>query len=258
MFHVKHFILKLVKRGLSVRERDVKMALFGTLVNGAFIIVGSLLGLLFTKIPERYKETVMHGIGLAVILIGLQMAFSTQVIVVVLLSLLSGAIIGELLNVEARLNQLGNSIGSKFKTKSGTESFSQGFVTASLIFVVGAMAIIGALDSGIRGDHEVLITKGIIDGFTALVLTTTLGVGVILSVVPVILYQGTIALLATQIERFIPDAFLNGLIVELTAVGGLLIVAIGLNMLKIIKIRIGNLLPSIITVGLVYYIYQLF
>ncbi|WP_026908459.1 DUF554 domain-containing protein [Paucisalibacillus globulus] len=233
------------------------MALFGTLVNGGLIIVGSLLGLLFTKIPERYKETVMHGIGLAVVLIGLQMAFSTQVIIVVLLSLLSGAIIGELLDVERKLNLFGNWVGSKFKTSASNDSFSQGFVTASLIFVVGAMAIIGALDSGIRGDHEVLITKGILDGFTALVLTTTLGIGVLLSVIPVLLYQGSITLLATQIERWIPDAFLNGLIVELTAVGGLLIVAIGLNMLKVVQIRIGNLLPSIVTVGLVYYIYHL-
>ncbi|MBS3678686.1 DUF554 domain-containing protein [Ornithinibacillus massiliensis] len=234
------------------------MALFGTLVNGALIVVGSLLGLVFTKIPERFKETVMHGIGLAVILIGMQMAFSTEVIIVVLLSLLSGAIIGELLRVEDKLNQFGNWIGSKFRTKSDKTSVSQGFVTASLIFIVGAMAIIGALDSGIRGDHEVLITKGILDGFVALVLTSTLGIGVVLSVVPVVVYQGAIALLATQIERWVPDYFLNGLIVELTAVGGLLIVAIGLNMLKVVQIRVGNLLPSIITVGVIYYIYQLF
>ncbi|MEN2467133.1 DUF554 domain-containing protein [Ornithinibacillus sp. JPR2-1] len=234
------------------------MALFGTLVNGALIVVGSLLGLVFTKIPERFKETVMHGIGLAVILIGLQMAFSTEVIIVVLLSLLSGAIIGELLRVEDKLNQFGNWIGSKFRNKSDKTSVSQGFVTASLIFIVGAMAIIGALDSGIRGDHEVLITKGILDGFVALVLTSTLGIGVVLSVVPVVVYQGAIALLATQIERWVPDYFLNGLIVELTAVGGLLIVAIGLNMLKVVQIRVGNLLPSIITVGVIYYIYQLF
>ncbi|MBC5638514.1 DUF554 domain-containing protein [Ornithinibacillus sp. BX22] len=234
------------------------MALFGTLVNGALIVIGSLLGLVFTKIPERFKETVMHGIGLAVILIGLQMAFSTEDIIVVLLSLLSGAIIGELLRVEDKLNQFGNWIGSKFRTKSDKNSVSQGFVTASLIFIVGAMAIIGALDSGIRGDHEVLITKGILDGFVALVLTSTLGIGVVLSVVPVVVYQGAIALLATQIERWVPDYFLNGLIVELTAVGGLLIVAIGLNMLKVVQIRVGNLLPSIITVGVIYYIYQLF
>lgn len=234
------------------------MALFGTIVNGVCIIIGSVLGLFFTKIPERYKETVMHGIGLAVILIGLQMAFSTEDIIVVLLGLLTGAVIGEFLHLEEGLHRLGTWIGSKMTSVNGDISIAQGFVTASLIFVIGAMSVIGALDSGIRGDHEILITKGILDGFVALVLTTTLGFGVIFAVVPVLLYQGTIALLATQIDKWLPEAFLNGLIVEVTAVGGLLIVAIGLNMLKIVQIRIGNLLPSIITVGLVYYIYQLF
>ncbi|MGY0694152.1 DUF554 domain-containing protein [Virgibacillus sp. FSP13] len=233
------------------------MVLFGTLVNGVCIIVGSLIGLFFTKIPERYKETVMHGIGLAVILIGLQMAFQADYIVVVLLSLLSGAILGELIHLEEGLNRLGNWIGSKFTTTNDDFSVAQGFITASLIFGIGAMSVIGALDSGIRGDHEILITKGIIDGFVGLVLTTTLGYGVIFSVLPVVIYQGSIALLATQIENWLPEAFLDGFIIEITAVGGLLILAIGLNLLKLTNIRVGNLLPSLVTVGIIYYIYQL-
>src|SRR5699024_10200626 len=122
----------------------------------------------------------------------------------------------------------------------------------------GAMSIVGALDSGLRGSHEILITKGVIDGFTALVLTTTLGIGVLLSVIPVFLYQGIIALLAKQIDNWVRESFLNGFILELTSVGSLLIVVIGLNILKIVQIRIGNLLPSIIIVCFVYYIYQLF
>lgn len=233
------------------------MVLLGTLVNGICIIIGSVLGLFFTRIPEKYKDTVLHGIALVVILIGMQMAFSTEVIIIVLLSLLSGAILGELFNLEEGLNRFGQWIGSKFTTNNKETSVSQGFITATLIFVVGAMAILGALDSGIRGDHEVLITKGILDGFVALVLTTSLGFGVLLSAIPVVIYQGAIALLATQIERWVPDAFLNGLITELTAVGGLMIVAIGLNMLKVTQIRIGNLLPSIITVVCIYWIYYL-
>lgn len=234
------------------------MALFGTIVNGIGIIAGSLIGLFFTKIPERYKETVMHGIGLAVILIGLQMALSTEAIIVVLLSLLTGAIIGESIHLEEGLNRAGDWIGRRFVTTNDNTSAAQGFITASLVFVVGAMSVIGALDGGLRGDHEVLITKGVIDGFVALVLTTTLGFGVMLSVIPVVLYQGSIALLATQITNWIPETFLNGLIVELTAVGGLLIMAIGLNLLKVVQIRVGNLLPSILTVGLIYYVYLLF
>lgn len=234
------------------------MALFGTLVNGVCIIAGSLIGLFFTKIPGKYKETVMHGIGLAVILIGMQMAFSTESIIVVLLSLLTGALIGEFAQLEEWLNQIGEWIGRRFSTTSDNISVAQGFISASLIFVIGALSVIGALDSGLRGDHEVLITKGVIDGFVALVLTTTLGFGVIFSVIPVILYQGSIALLATQIEKWLPETFLNGLITELTAVGGLLIVAIGLNLLKLTNIRVGNLLPSIVTVAVVYYVYLLF
>lgn len=234
------------------------MALYGTLVNGICIVIGSLLGLLFTNIPERIKQTIMHGIGLTVLLIGIQMALETEAIIVILLSLLTGAVIGELLQIESGLDRLGAWIGSKFTSNSENTTIAQGFVTASLIFVIGAMAVIGALDSGLRGDHEILITKGIIDGFTALVLTTTLGFGVIFSTICVLVYQGTIALLATQIETWIPETFLNGFIVELTAVGGLLIIAIGLNLLKIVHIRVGNLLPAIVTVGIIYSIYQYF
>lgn len=232
------------------------MVLLGTVVNGILIVIGSILGLFFTKIPEKYKETVMNGIGLVVFLIGLQMAFETDQIIIVLLSLLTGALIGEAIGLEERLNQLGEWVGHRVSTKSEEMSIAQGFVTASLIFCIGAMAIIGALDSGIRGDHEVLMTKGVIDGFTSLVLTTTLGFGVILSVIPVVVYQGLIALFATQIENWVSPVFLDGLIVELTAVGGLLIVAIGLNLLNITKIRIGNLLPSIGTVIVIYSIVQ--
>lgn len=200
----------------------------------------------------------MQGIGLAVILIGLQMAFVTEQIIVVLLSLLMGAVLGEWLRLEDRLNQLGKWVGNQLGSKEDDTRVSQGFVTASLIFVIGAMAIIGALDSGLRGDHEVLITKGILDGFVSLVLTTTLGFGVILSVIPVLLYQGSIALLATHIEGIVPKAYLDGFITEVTAVGGLLIVAIGLNLLNITSIRIGNLLPAVIIVGFVYSVYLLF
>src|SRR5699024_757449 len=151
-----------------------------------------------------------------------------------LLSILTVALSGEVLNLEERLNELGLWIGARFATsKTEGQKVSQAFVTASLIYVVGAMAILGALDSGKRGDDEVLITKGILDCCTAFVLTTTLGLGVVFSIIPVFLFQGTIALLATQIDRVIPEVFFIMFIVEITAVGGLLIVAIGLNILKL-------------------------
>ncbi|MDC3417719.1 DUF554 domain-containing protein [Aquibacillus salsiterrae] len=236
------------------------MVLLGTLVNGLCIVLGSALGLFFTKIPERYKQTVMNGIGLAIILIGIQMALTTENIVIVLLSLLTGAIIGELINLEEKLTNAGEWIQLRVNANQHNKhnNIAQGFITATLVFCVGAMAVIGALDGGLRNDHEVLFTKGLLDGFVALVLTTTLGMGVMLSVIPVVLYQGTIALLATQIERFLPESFLSSFILEMTATGGLLIVAIGLNMLNITKIRIANLLPSVVTVGIIIFIYQLF
>jgi uncharacterized protein len=235
------------------------MVLFGTLINGLCIIIGSLFGLIFTKVPERMKTTIMNGIGLTVVLIGLQMAFSSENMIIILLSLLTGAIIGELLRLEDRLNSCGKWIEGNFnKQNSANYSIAQGFVTASLIFVIGAMAVLGALDSGLRNDHEILITKGVIDGFTALVLTTTLGIGVIFSFIPVVLYQGLIAIFATQIDTLLPSQFLNQYITEMTATGGLLIFALGLNLLQITKIRVANLLPSIITVGIILYVYMQF
>lgn len=230
------------------------MVLFGTIVNGICIIIGSVIGLFLTKIRDKYKETIIQGIGLTIILIGLQMAFQVNSIIIVLLSMLTGALVGEFFRLEDLLNRLGYWVGSKFTNKGENVNVSQAFVTASLLFVVGAMAILGALDSGLRGDHEILLTKSVLDGFTSFILTTTLGIGVILSVIPVVLFQGAIALLATQIEKLIPEVIFNDLLVDITAVGGLLIVAIGLNLLKLTQIRVTNLLPAIVMVTIFVYL----
>lgn len=221
------------------------MFLLGTIVNGLLIIIGTLLGRLLTRIPENMKATVMHGIGLAVMVLGLQMGFKSANFLIVILSLVIGAVLGEAWKLEDKLNSVGDWLERKLGSK-GEGSISQGFVTATLIFVIGAMAIIGALDSGIRGDHDVLYTKAIIDGFTALILTTTLGIGVLFSAIPVMLYQGIIALFATQIDKFIPQALMDSFILELTATGGVMIFAIGLNLIGLTKIRVANLLPGIL------------
>lgn len=224
------------------------MFLLGTIVNGLLIIIGTLLGRLLTRIPENMKATVMHGIGLAVMVLGLQMGFKSANFLIVILSLVIGAVLGEAWKLEDKLNSVGDWLERKLGSK-GEGSISQGFVTATLIFVIGAMAIIGALDSGIRGDHDVLYTKAIIDGFTALILTTTLGIGVLFSAIPVMLYQGIIALFATQIDKFIPQALMDSFILELTATGGVMIFAIGLNLIGLTKIRVANLLPGILVTG---------
>ncbi|MCC5803499.1 DUF554 domain-containing protein [Rossellomorea vietnamensis] len=226
------------------------MVLLGTLVNGVCIIIGTLLGKILHRIPEDMKGTVMKAIGLAVIVLGLQMGLKSENFLIVIISLALGAAWGEWMNLEDRLNALGNWLETKIGSKNET-SISQGFVTATLIFVIGAMAVIGALDSGIRGDHDVLLTKSIIDGFTSLILTTTLGIGVMFSAIPVVLYQGIIALFATQIHQWVPQELMDAYIVEMTSTGGIMIFAIGLNLLGVTKIRVANLLPGIIVVAMV-------
>lgn len=226
------------------------MFLLGTLVNGALIIIGTLLGKLLHRIPEGMKTTVMYVIGLSVMVLGLQMGLKSQNFLIVIISLVVGAVIGELLKLEEKLNDLGLWLEKKVGS-NGKGSISEGFVTATLIFVIGAMAIIGALNSGIRGDHAVLYTKSLIDGFTSIILTTTLGIGVIFSAVPVMLYEGTIALFATQIDRFVPKALMDQFIVEMTSTGGIMILAIGLNLTGITKIKVANLLPGIGVTGVI-------
>ncbi|MBY0097562.1 DUF554 domain-containing protein [Mesobacillus maritimus] len=235
------------------------MFLLGTIVNGLLIVIGTLLGKLLNRIPEGMKTTVMYGIGLSVIVLGLQMGFKSENFLIVIISLVVGAVIGEYFDLDGKLNSVGYWLETKIGN-TGQGSISQGFVTATLIFVIGAMAIIGALDSGIRGDHDVLYTKSIIDGFTALILTTTLGIGVIFSAIPVVLYQGLIATFATQIDRFIPAELMDSFILELTASGGVMIFAIGLNLLGLTKIKVANLLPGILVTAMIVsgiYGYQL-
>lgn len=225
------------------------MVLLGTLVNAACIAIGAIVGRFLQNIPEKVKETVMSGIGLAVAVMGLQMTFKSEQYLIVILSLVIGAVIGEWIDIEKHLNALGKWIESKMKQTEGT-SISQGFVTATLIFCIGAMSILGALDSGIRNDHTVLITKAIIDGFTAIILSSTLGIGVLFSAIPIILYEGVIALLATQIDQWIPSGLMDMFIAEMTATGGLMIAVIGLNIMGLTKIRAANLLPGILVVGI--------
>lgn len=226
------------------------MFLLGTIVNGLLIIIGSLLGKKLTRIPDSVKTTVMYGIGLSVMVLGIQMGFSSENFLIVIISMVVGAVIGEYLQLEERLNGIGEWLEKRLGG-SGEGSLSQGFVTATLIFVIGAMSIIGALDSGIRGEHDVLYMKGVMDGFTSIILTSTLGIGVMFSFIPVVLYQGLIAAFATQIDRLIPAPLLDSFIVELTAVGGVMILAIGLNILGITKIKVANLLPGILVTAVI-------
>ncbi|KOO42967.1 DUF554 domain-containing protein [Priestia koreensis] len=222
------------------------MVLLGTLVNGLGIVLGTLLGNLCRRIPESMKATVMQAIGLAIVVLGVQMGLKSNQFLLVILSLVLGGVIGEWLKIEENLTKLGAWIERKVGAKNGESKIAEGFVTATLIFVVGAMAIIGALDSGIRGNHNVLYTKAVMDGFISLLLSTTLGLGVIFSAIPVVLYQGTIALFAAQINQMISPTLMTELIAEMTATGGVMILGIGLNLMGITKVKVANLLPAIL------------
>jgi uncharacterized protein len=214
--------------------------LLGTIVNTLSIIIGSLIGLFFKgSIPEKYSQTIMHGIGLAVILIGMKTALKTDAILMVIISLTLGSLLGELLRIEDRLDRLGNWIGTRISKDS--EGIAKGFVSASLLYCVGAMAIVGSLESGLTGNHQTLFAKSILDGVGSVLFASTLGAGVIFSAVSVFIYQGLITLAASSLKPFL----LPEVVTQMSSVGGLLIVAIGISLLEIKKIKIGNMLPAV-------------
>lgn len=224
--------------------------LWGTIVNCVAIIVGAFTGrILGSGLPENVRDTVMQAIGLGVLLIGIQMALETSNVIIVIISLVLGGIIGELVRLEYWLEQLGQWLQDKFSKEHGENLFAKGFITASLVYCVGAMAIMGAIESGLTGNHQTLYAKSILDGVSAIMFSSTLGIGVAFAAVPVLLYQGTITLLAAWVQQFLTAT----VIAEMKAVGGILIFAIGLNILQIRSIKVGNLLPSIIFAFLLAY-----
>jgi uncharacterized membrane protein YqgA involved in biofilm formation len=224
--------------------------MLGTIVNALAIIAGSLLGLLFSKgIADNYKEIILSGVGLSVVLIGIKGALTSNDLMVVIFSVIIGALLGEGLRIESRLEALGKFLESKVTSKSSdSSSFARGFVTASLVFCVGSMAIIGSLESGLTGNHQTLFAKSVLDGVTSVIFASAMGLGVMFSGFAVFLYQGLITLTAVFMKSYlVPET-----IAQMTSVGGLLIMAIGFNMLKITTIRVGNLLPGIF-LPLVYF-----
>ena len=214
--------------------------MLGTIINSISIIIGGIIGVVIKKgIKESYKTTIMDGIGLTVIIIGVMGAIKTENIILLIGSIVVGGILGEFIAIEKKLDNIGNSLQNKLGSKDS--SFSQGFVTASLIFCVGAMAIIGSLEAGIQGDYNTLFAKSIIDGITSIIFASTLGIGVAFSSIPVFLYQGSITLLANSVKDLLTPQVIN----EMSAVGGMLIMAIGINILGLKKIKVGNLLPAV-------------
>ncbi len=217
--------------------------MLGTIVNSGAIILGCILGLVLKgKMNKSIEKTIMNGLALCVLYIGISGSLKGEDTLIIILSITIGGLIGELVDIDKRLSSLGQWIESKFKNKNNTDiSISEGFVSASLLFCVGAMAIVGSLESGLRGNYDTLFAKSLIDGITAIIFTSSLGIGVIFSAASVFIYQGSITLAATYLSVILSTSIIN----NMTGAGSLLIIGLALNMLNITKIKIANLLPAV-------------
>lgn len=228
--------------------------MLGTIVNFIAIILGSFLGMLIGGgIPERINKTMMNGLALCVLYIGISGALKCTDPLLMVISIAVGAFIGELLDIDNWLSKLGKWIEIKLHRGGSTSKISEGFVTASLLFCVGAMAIVGSLESGLTNNNTILYTKSILDGITSILFASTLGIGVMLSSFAVLIYQGTITLFAALLK----DLMTKELISSMSVVGSLIIGGLGLNMLGITKIKIANLLPAILVSILYTLVYPL-
>ncbi|MBE6783047.1 MAG: DUF554 domain-containing protein [Ruminococcaceae bacterium] len=222
--------------------------MLGVAVNVATVIAGSLVGVLLKKsLPERIAKMMQTAVALAVLYIGIDGMMSGENTLVLVLSMVIGTLIGTLLDLDRHLNNLGTKIENKFRTKNSENRIAEGFVSATLLFCVGAMTIVGALQSGLSGNHEMQFTKAILDLISSIILASTLGWGVMLAAGSVLAIQGSIVLLA----QFVAPYLSNYVIGEMTCAGSVLIVALSLNLLGITKIKLMNLVPAIfVPIGL--------
>ena len=221
--------------------------MLGTIVNALAIIGGCLIGLIVKgKLTEKISSTIMNGLALCVLYIGISGALKGNDTLQMIICIAIGALIGEVIDFDKKLNDLGDmiekKINNKRKDKSNEKiSISEGFVTSSLLFCVGAMAVVGSLESGLQGNHATLFAKSILDGVSSIIFASSLGVGVLLSSIAVFVYQGSITLLAGGLKAVLTDTVIS----NMSAVGSLLIVGLGFNMLGASKIKVANLLPAI-------------
>lgn len=230
----------------------------GTIINVIAIIVGSILGLLFgARLSDQLKSTIISGLGLFLLAMGLQMFLKTENSLVVLGALLFGTLLGEWWRIEDGLHRLGEFLESRFSRQEGDGSsrFVRGFMTASLLFCIGPVAILGSIQNGLTGDYNLLVVKSVIDGFASIAFASTLGIGVAFSSLIIFFYQGGISLMAAQLNAVVTTSMMN----ELTATGGILLIGIGIsNLLELKKIRVGNMLPALLIAPLIVWAWSLF
>ncbi len=239
--------------------------MIGTIINIIAILIGGLIGVVAgNRLPERVQSTVMAGLGLMTAVIGMSMAITSANILIPLFSILVGGILGELIGIDAALNRFGNWLEHRYGAQLGQGkvagwSVTRGFVTASLVFCVGPMTILGSLQDGLLGDYQLLAIKSMLDGFAAIPFAATLGPGVLVSIVTVVIIQGGISAIAMVLGSSLPEVTrATPWVIEVTATGGVLILGIALLLLDLKKVRVANLLPAIIIAPLIVILLELF
>lgn len=222
--------------------------MFSVLVNTFTVILGSIIGLFCKKgIPQGLSDAVMTGIGLCTLVIGITGVLSGENTLVLILSIVLGVIVGTLLNLDGRVNHAVAHVAGKAAGHGSAAQISQGFITACLMFCIGAMTIVGSLNAGLRGDHQMLLTKSLLDFISSIMLSATLGIGVLFSAVFVLVFQGGLVLLAQYLAPVLSDSVIN----ELTCAGSLMILALGLNIIGVTKIKVINFIPALLFVPFV-------
>lgn len=216
--------------------------MFGVIANSLAIAGGCIVGLIIKGgLPQRVSDTIMNGIALSVLYIGISGALEGKNTLVTIISIAVGALIGELIDIDKWVNKLGAFLQSKFSKGNKKDSIAEGFISSSLLFCIGAMAVVGSLESGLTGSHDTLFVKSVIDGIASIIFTASLGIGVMFSAISVFLYEGIICMGASFLNGFLSDP----VVTEMTAAGSLLIIGLGLNVLKLTNIKVANLLPAI-------------
>jgi len=219
--------------------------MLGNIINIVAILAGCVAGKLFGgRLNENFRDAATKAGGLALLVLGTQMALTGNQFILILLSVVFGSIIGEAMRIDSAMERFGNKVEEKLA--AGSDGFSKAFVSSTLLFCIGPMSIMGSIAGGLRGEHSILITKAVLDGIFAAILTATMGIGVVGSAVTTGVYQGVIVLSARWVEQFLTEA----IVTEMTATGGLLILAIGLNMLKIKEFKTANMLPALLLICL--------
>lgn len=223
--------------------------MLGTLVNALAIAVGGIIGILFKNIiPDKLSESLLKATGLAVITVGIRLSLAGENLTLLIISVTIGTLIGELLDIEGRLDRLGQSVEGRLKNKDS--NITAGFVSCTLVYCVGSMSIMGAIQSGLTGTHEILFSKALIDGIVSISMAVSMGVGVVFSSISVLLYQGLLTILAQFVQSLLSPEVIS----EMTAIGGTVIMAIGLNFLEIKRVKVGNMLPAIF-IPILYFIF---